>query len=90
WYAENMINANLYRIRWFKGDTTIKEESAFIRKKFEDIQQYFKGEIGVLTQARELYFMYIQEKFEQPLIDIYENFSKLPSAAPYLPFLQPY
>ncbi len=90
WYAENMINANLYRIRWFKGDTAIKDESAFIRKKFEDIQQYFKGDIGVLTQARELYFMYIQEKFEQSLIDVYENFSKLPFAAPYLPFLQPY
>lgn len=90
WYAENMINANLYRIRWFKGDTTIKEESALIRKKFQDIQQYFKGDIGVLTQARELHLMYIQEKFEQPLIDIYENFSKLPSAAPYLPFLEPY
>lgn len=90
WYAENMINANLYRVRWFKGDTAIKDEIVFIRKKFEDIQQYFKGDIGVLTQARELHSMYIQERFEQPLIDIYENFSKQPSAAPYLPFLQPY
>lgn len=90
WYAENMINANLYRISWFKGDTTIKDESVVIRKKFEDIQQYFKGDIGALTQARELHSMYIQERFEQSLIDIYENFSKQSSAAPYLPFLQPY
>jgi len=90
WYAENMINANLYRKRWEKGDTAKQDQNTFIRRKFEDIEQYFKGDFTALTKARVLYSMYIQEQFEQPLIEIFENFSRQPLAAPYLPFLQPY
>lgn len=90
WYAENMINANFYRKRLEKGDTAKLDQNTFIRRKFEDIEQYFKGSFATLTKARVLYSMYIQEQFEQPLIEIFENFSRQPSAAPYVPFLQPY
>lgn len=90
WYAENMINVNFYRKRWEKGDTAKRDEDAFIRGKFNDISVYFKGELGALTAARQLYLMYIQEQFEKTLIDMYEDLAKQPAAAPYLPYLQPY
>lgn len=89
-YAENMINVNFYRKRWEKGDTAKRDEDAFIRGKFNDIKVYFKGELGALTEARQLYLMYIQERFEKTLIDIFESLSKQLAAAPYLPYLQPY
>lgn len=90
WYAENMINVNFYRKRWEKGDTAKRKEDVFIRGKFDDIQRYFTGEFAALTMARQLNSMYIQEQFEQTLIDIYENLTKQPAAAPYLPYLLPY
>jgi thiol-disulfide isomerase/thioredoxin len=90
WYAENMINVNFYRKRWEKGDTAKRDEAAFIRGKFDDIKQYFKGDIAAVTQARQLFSMYIQEQFEKPLIDIFDSLAKQPAASPYLLYLQPY
>lgn len=90
WYAENMINVNAYRKRWEKGDTARRNEDAFIRGKFDDISYYFKGELGVITRARQLFSMYIQEQFEKTLIDIFDDFSKQTAALPYLPYLLPY
>lgn len=76
--------------RWVAKDTAKVSRDAYLTKRIEVISQNFKGKMADLTEARRLYLKYIQEKFEKPLIDWYNNFSKRTSVKKYLLYLQPY
>lgn len=90
-YIDHYINHYLvdYK-RWLAKDTARISHDEYLLKKMNVIRLNFKGKMADITEARRLYLNYIQQKFEKPLIELYENFARRTTLKKYLLYLKPY
>ena len=92
YYVDDYINAYLSFIKWEKNDTTTFRTDAeyklhtiaSIRNTFQDRQ------LAQQVEARRLYFMFIQEKFEEVLPRMVADFNQTYPGSAYMAALKPY